>query len=389
MVLPPVFKSLGSAAYGLVSDATHLYAATGGQLRKISLTDSSDDTVIVASGVPGYAVLTMDNTYVYVLGPNDEVLQRFSKAGVLDSSFTMTVGGNYMLVKDTKLYIASVGGGSVSILDLPTKALTSNWVTGLAGAGGLTFVGSSLYVACSNGIKKLTINSDGTGTIDTGFVCNVDLGGDIHAFVSVDTDFYVANRGGDGTQKLSKITISTGVVAELAFVTLPGHIRGVTAANRYLYVSNDGASIYKIYIEPALTPLYLGKTTVSGEGNMSFGSAAITTNKLPTDPHHLVPKAYVDKYNADILAYLAKVLDGNGLTDILTRLSDLEEQVNRTYLATWNVPRNTPVISTIQNPSLVFNSELHRHDITGTNADLIANPPTAPDAPSDIGTGFI
>jgi len=144
--------------------------------------------------------------------------------------------------------------------------------------------------------------------------------------------------------------------------------------------------IYKTFTvtAPPLSPLYLGKAMVNSSGNMDLLDSIVKTNKVPTDPHQLVPKAYVDKYNSDILAYLAKVLDGNGLNDLLTRLSLVEEQLDRSYKAIWNVHRDTPVIRTEQNPSLTISGNVQNT----INADMIANPPTAPDSAADLGSGF-
>jgi hypothetical protein len=144
--------------------------------------------------------------------------------------------------------------------------------------------------------------------------------------------------------------------------------------------------IYKTFTvtAPPLTPLYLGKAMVNSSGNMDLLDSIVKTNKVPVDPHQLVPKAYVDKYNSDILAYLAKVLDGNGLNDLLTRLSLVEEQLDRSYKAIWNLPRNTDVIRTEQNPSLTITGNVQNT----INASMIANPPTAPATGTDLGSGF-
>jgi hypothetical protein len=185
-----------------------------------------------------------------------------------------------------------------------------------------------------------------------------------------------------------KLQLSNGNVINQMVLSLDGYIRAVTLLNNSIYLNRDEVrNIYKfpIEVQPQFTPLYLGKAVIGNTGTMDFSNSLPTTNKVPTDPHHLVPKAYVDKYNADIVAYLTKVLDGNGLNDLLTRISDLEEQVNRSYKALWNVDRTEPVIRTSQNPGLVFNPEAHRRDTTGNNADMIANPPSAP---SSLGSEF-
>lgn len=123
-----------------------------------------------------------------------------------------------------------------------------------------------------------------------------------------------------------------------------------------------------------LTPVYLGKATVTNEGNFSFDSAVLTTTQFPAAPDQLVPKAYVDKYMADTLAYMNKVFDGNDLNDLFTRLSRTEEELNRLYLALYNVHRNTLVISTVQNPELTISLVSREVD----NAAVLAEPPVAP-----------
>lgn len=371
----------------VVGDYMYVANVTQGRIDKITVSTGAVQKDW-ATGISNPNGIAGDEAHLYVGNSGDKIyvidINNPTQAPAVLVSFPENAlffasKGDYLYVPcgDGKIYrVAKNGGAKVE------------WSTTSTASRTATFVGNDLYICANDGsIDK--ISSAAGATAPTVVARNIFAtlgafgGGGQYNIASDDTYLYAVKNGENAVAKLNVTT--PAIEASLT----SGHaISGgdIYVFGKKLYIAQQNMNaIYQIDIPVLVSVIYLGKATVTNEGNMSFGSAVLTTNKHPSDPHHLVPKGYVDKYNADILAYLVKVLDGNNLNDLLTRLSLVEEQLDRSYKAIWNLPRDTPIIRTEQNPNLTINGQLQ----DANNAAMIANVPTPPTNPSSIGTGFI
>jgi 6-phosphogluconolactonase (cycloisomerase 2 family) len=380
-----VFTSLNSSnPRGLVSDGTYLYALdSNGNINKINIQTKNVSTIATLTGNNiEYGVLDIDSTYIYVLAvdTNSNSLRRITYDGVLDNSFTTSITGHSISVIDSKLYISNKHTGTISVMDIPSKSITSNWVTGLNTPAGLTFSDNNLYVLCSDSIKKIRINSNGTASLISGFADNLSFGGDPVGFTNDGTYLYAVNHN---TSTISKIRLSNGSVVDNAFVSISGgYVRSLYRLNYNIFYGYDTTtSIYVINTAPSFTNIYLGNATVTNTGDFNLANTVLTSTRFPADNHELVPRAYVDNYIASVVSYYNSILDpsnsvdasGNKIT-VLDRVAYLEAQLERVYQAIWNVNRNVDAIVTPQLGPIVADYVVASND----NADLIANPPVAP-----------
>ena len=404
MVLPSpwVTDSKTPSSMVIVGDYMYALSVSGGSIDKITLSTG----VVEKNWVTGLSIprgIAADATHLYCGSGNNKII----KIEIINTSNRVDIdsfNGNiqYFTLKGNYLYVPVANTGKVYRV-AKSDGSKLEWVTGLSNPFGAAFVGSDLYISSTSGAIYKISSADGmtppsSSSISEDYFNSTGMFGKNGQY----------NLGSDGTSLYavenndSKVNVAKiNVIGKNIEKSLTGETHSpygdIYVYNKTLYIAQEGRDgvtpasgqeagvIYKIDITIQFTPLYLGKASISESGTMDFSNSLPTTNKVPTDAHQLVPKAYVDKYNADIVAYLTKVLDGNGLNDLLTRISDLEEQVNRSYKALWNVDRTEPVIRTAQNPGLVFNPEAHRRDTTGNNADMIANPPSAP---SSLGSEF-
>ena len=385
-LLPWVSNLNCPASMVVLGDYMYVADVTGGAIDKITVSTGAVQKGWV-TGLSAPTGMAADDTYLYFGNSANTIYrieinnptQKIEFASFPDHVLNIALKGDYLYVPsyDGKLYrVAKNGGAKVE------------WSTTSGQTRAVTFVGNDLYL-CNNDGAIDKISSATGATAPTVITRNIfsalgTFGRSSGWNLVSDGTYLYAVKGSEDS--VAKINVATATI-EASFTSGQPIVYGdIYVYNKCVYIAQQNKNaIYKIDIPVLVSAIYLGKAIVTEEGNMSFGSAILTTDKLPSDPHHLVPKGYVDKYNADILAYLTKVLDGNNLNDLLTRLSLVEEQLDRSYKAIWNLPRDTPAIRTEQNPNLTINGHLADAD----NAAMIANVPTPPTNPSAIGTGFI
>ena len=134
-------------------------------------------------------------------------------------------------------------------------------------------------------------------------------------------------------------------------------------------------------VPPANTPVYLGNATVNASGNFDLAGTVMKTDRFPSDPHELVPRAYVDTYISSVMSYYDSILEPNNqLTSVLDRVSYLEAQLDRVYKALWDKSRDVSAIVTPHSGSIAANYTA----ASAPNPDLVDD---APVAPSSL-TGF-
>jgi len=371
------WKTLSAAPRCIVSDDTNFYVSDGAaNIEKIAA-DGSVSTL--ASGVldDSYSLLGIDSSHIYALAPNGGTLKRFSLAGALDESFTLSISGNNLLVVGSKIYIASGGSGTISVVDIASKAITSGWVSGLNGPGGLTFFDSNLYVLCSDSIKKIHINSDGSGSVVSDFSEELDNGGDLTAGLTNDGYYLFAIKRVSGSvTHVRKFQLSNGALADDNFLSFNGYVRTLRFVNSYLYIGHDQSNdVFRILISPPLTPLYLGNATVTDTGDFYLANTIMTTNRFPQSKHELAPRAYVDTYIKSVTEYYDAILDPNdGLTGLLDRVSYVEAQLERVYQVLWAQSRDVSAIVTAHSGAVAANYTATE----SPNSALIANHPVEP-----------
>jgi len=371
------WKTLSAAPRGIASDGTNLYVSDGAaNIEKIAA-DGSVSTLASGALDDSYSLLSIDSSYIYALAPNGGTLKRFSLAGSLDESFTLSISGNNLIVVGSKIYIASGGYGTISVVDIASKAITSGWVSGLNAPGGLTYFDSNLYALCSDSIKKIHINSDGSGSVASEFAEGLENGGDLTAGLTNDgVCLYAIKRVGGSVTHVRKFQLSNGALADDNFLSFNGDVRTLRFVNSYLYIGHDQSNdVFRIFIPPPFTPLYLGNATVTDTGDFFLANTIMTTNRFPQSKHELVPRAYVDSYIKSVTEYYDAILDPNdGLTGLLDRLSYVEAQLERVYQVLWAQSRDVSAIVTAHSGAVAANYTATE----SPNADLIANPPSEP-----------
>ena len=398
-----VWKTLTSAsATGFAFDGTYLYISEDTHINKVNMSTGSINT----SWATGFNSTTrgsvIDGGYLYVLDGYATIKRVVLATGVIDNTFVVSLGTNalFLAIQNGVIYVGCVDHSSVATVNISTKQVNLDWMTSFIRPLGVTIYNNVLYVICNDSsIKKIVINSDGTGTLIAGFTSNLPLGSEPTAVVNDGTYLYAtASR----INKIIQVSLETGAVVNSNLVNgIANWVYDVFYLNGKLYFSCENNNNIYVIDAPSgsgsgsgssgssgsssiYTPIYLGKATVDASGDFNLAHTVMYTQRFPADQSELVPRAYVDQYLSSVVSYFKNILDassssaafdasGNPITTI-GRITYLEAQLEVVYKALWNVHRNA---STINTPQLGSIPADYNRACSG-NSQLVANSPTPP-----------
>jgi hypothetical protein len=237
------------------------------------------------------------------------------------------------------------------------------------------------WTAVLNGGNSIPVNTQITTTLTSSRT--------FYSYVDSPTSFLTVNRLFININGVIKSLLATSVDGTTVNFTFPSNF--FTSAGTYSMRVYDttgvGANLF-CYVTgtitispPPNTPVYLGNATVNASGNFDLAGTVMKTDRFPSDPHELVPRAYVDTYISSVMSYYDSILEPNNqLTSVLDRVSYLEAQLDRVYKALWDKSRDVSAIVTPHSGSIAANYTA----ASAPNPDLVDD---APVAPSSL-TGF-
>jgi hypothetical protein len=340
--------------------------------------------------------LGIDDSYVYILYSGFYV-KRFSKVDGTSSGTDLfnaqfnneasNIGALYGMSVDrvqNKLYISATDRGYILQVDLLSSSLSRTEIPpphNLTSPAGSYVTNNTLYcVDRDAGVIYSYGPLNGSPSLSLSAFPSVPIGSGSKTSYSLTSDgtaLYIGNDTASASGVITKIKLADGSYTNLA-QTATRSIFGLAVVGTKIYASLNSNGLFSTDTFIPNTPVYLGNATISTTGDFNLAGTVLSTSRFPSDPHELVPRAYVDNYVGSVVSYFTDILDPNnsseGTMSVLERISYLEAQLERVYKVLWNVNRDVTAIVTPQLGSVAADYEGASND----NDDLIANPPQAP-----------
>jgi DNA-binding beta-propeller fold protein YncE len=208
----------------LLAGGTALITPTGPDNTEASLIEVSSDRVLgqVSVGVPAFAALTSSDSQTVYLGTNDgRVLALDVASSTITSSIDLGVAlsrVNHLALNQagTLLYASSFTTGTISEIDLASKAVTRLFIVGGEPQGiALSTDGTELYEADESGLGRINIYDIVGDTLKTSIPSGAtsSIGGPFGLAISPDRSrVYVGVITTDGPGLIQVIDVGTRMI---------------------------------------------------------------------------------------------------------------------------------------------------------------------------------